>query len=146
MRAASNRSMNEMEKRPKLMIFVKWCVVCLAIAVVCFFIEKPYAETELREVIGKVSNCFTIPGVLIGGIGGLSYVSYLGGYDGLSYAFSNFGLHNLWTRKQPKRYKSLYEYKEAKDNAGRKWLPSALMAGLASIAIGILFTIIYCII
>ena len=138
--------MNEMEKRQKLMAFAKWAIACLVIAIACFFNEKPYAEPELRAAIGKLSNCFTMPGVLIGGLGGLSYVSYRGGYDSLSYAFSNFGLHNIWTKKQPKRYKNLYEYKEAKDNAGRKWLPSALMAGLASIAIGLMLTIIYCII
>ena len=145
MRVASDRSMNEMEKRQRLMAFAKWGIACFVLAVLCFFAEKPYAETELREIMGKISNCFTVPGVLIGGLGGLSYVSYRGGYDGLSYAFSNFGLHNLWTKKQPKRYKSLYEYKETKDEAGRKWLPSALMAGLASLLIGLLFMIIYCI-
>lgn len=138
--------MNEMEKRQKLMTFVKWGIVCFALAVLCFFfVEKPYAETELREVIGRISNCFAVPGVVIGGIGGLSYVSYRGGYDGLGYAFSNFGLHNIWTTRQPKRYKSLYEYKEAKDQTGRKWLPEALIVGLGFIAIGLLLTLIYCI-
>ena len=138
--------MNEMEKRKKVITLVKWSISCFVLAVLCFiFIEKPYAETELREIIGRLSNCFTVPGVLIGGIGGLSYVSYRGGYDGLGYAFSNFGLHNIWTTKQPKKYKSLYEYREAKDKAGRSWLPSALMVGLGSVAIGLLLTIVYCI-
>ena len=138
--------MNEMEKRKKVITLVKWSISCFVLAVLCFiFIEKPYAETELREIIGRLSNCFTVPGVLIGGIGGLSYVSYRGGYDGLGYAFSNFGLHNIWTTKQPKKYKSLYEYRESKDKAGRSWLPSALMVGLGSVAIGLLLTIVYCI-
>ena len=138
--------MNEMEKRKKVITLVKWSISCFVLAVLCFiFIEKPYAEAELREIIGRLSNCFTVPGVLIGGIGGLSYVSYRGGYDGLGYAFSNFGLHNIWTTKQPKKYKSLYEYREAKDKAGRSWLPSALMVGLGSVAIGLLLTIVYCI-
>ena len=127
------------------MTLLKWGIACFVLAVLCFFAEKPYAETELREIMGKISNCFTVPGVVIGGIGVLSYVSYRGGYDGLGYAFSNFALHNIWTTRQPKRYKSLYEYKEAKDQAGRKWLPHALIIGLGSIAIGSLFTVLYCI-
>lgn len=135
--------MDEMEKKQKLTSLIKWGIIWFAVALGCFFIEQPYGETDIREIMEKISNCFTVSGVVIGGIGGLSYISFLGGYDGLGYAFSNFALHNIWTTKQPKRYKSLYEYKEAKDKKGRKWIPSALIVGLASIAIGIVFLVIY---
>ena len=137
--------MNEMEKRQKAITCLKWGILCLSLAVVCFFFEKPYAQTELREIIGKISNCFTVPGVLLSAIGGLSYVSYRGGYDGIGYAFSSFGLHNLWNIKQPKKYKTFYEYKESKDKKGRSWLPATLLVGLISLAIGALFMIIYCV-
>ena len=135
--------MEENEKRDKILKAVKWSIIWLAIALACFFIEEPYAEKSAAEVIGKISNCFTVPGILLAGVGGLTYVSRLGGYDGIGYAFSNFGLHNIWVTKQPKRYKSFYEYKEAKNKKGRKWLPEALITGLISLAVGVVFLIIY---
>jgi asparagine N-glycosylation enzyme membrane subunit Stt3 len=138
--------MEEKEKHPKILKAVKWSIIWLAIAIACFFVEEPYAEKSAVEIIGKISNCFTVPGVILAGIGGLSYVSRLGGYDGIGYAFSNFGLHNIWTTRHPKKYKSLYEYKEAKDKNGRKWLPEALITGLVSLFAGAIFLVIYFII
>lgn len=132
------------EKRQIIISYVKWSIVCVAIAIFCFFVtEKPYAQANATEVIGKIGNCFTVPGVLLSGIGGLSYISYLGGFDSLAYAFSNFGLHNIWVKRQPERYKSFYEYKEAKNKKGRKWLPKTLSVGLVSLGIGLIFTVIY---
>lgn len=133
----------ENEKLQKITKIVKWSIVCLALIVACFFIEAPYKEKGAADVIGKISNCFTVPGVILFGIGGLSYVSHKGGFDGIGYAFSNFGLHNLWVTRHPKRYKNLYEYKEAKEQKGRKWLPESLFIGLASLALGVVFLIIY---
>lgn len=139
--------MNDIEeKKQRIAKIIKWAIIWLAVAIASFFIEAPYNETDVREIMEKISNCFTVSGVVIAGIGGLSYVSHLGGYDGIGYAFSNFSLHNIWVSKQPKKYKSLYEYKEAKDKKGRKWLPEALIIGLVSIAIGIVFLVVYYII
>lgn len=135
---------DDRELRQKTISYVKWSVACAIIAIACFFLtEKPYLETTAANVIGKIGNCFIVPGVVISGIGGLSYISYLGGYDSLSYTFSNFALHNIWVKNQPKRYKTFYEYKEQKDKKGRKWLPRALVVGLISFAIGVILTVIY---
>ena len=48
--------MNELEKRQRKMALLKWGIACFVLAVLCFFAEKPYAETELREIMGKISN------------------------------------------------------------------------------------------
>ena len=135
---------DESEKRQIIVSYVKWGIACIAIALFCFFVtEKPYEQATAADVVGRIANCFVVPGVVLSGIGALSYVSFLGGYDSLSYAFVNFGLHNLWVKRQPKKYKNFYEYKEEKNEKGRKWLPRALTVGLISLAIGIVLTVIY---
>ena len=96
---------DEEKNRQRIISYIKWSAVCAVIAIICFFVtEKPYAEDTAAEIIGKIGNCFFVPGVLLSGIGGLSYISYLGGYDSLSYTFSNFALHNIWVKKQPRKY------------------------------------------
>ena len=135
---------DEGEFRQKIISYVKWGAVCVAIVLFCFFaVEKPYAQATAADVIGKIGNCFFVPGVVLSGIGALSYISYLGGYDSLSYTFSNFALHKIWVQRHPKRYKSLYEYKEAKNKKGRKWLPHAFAVGIVSLGLGVIFTVIY---
>ena len=105
--------------------------------------ENPFVKQEAYGVLMAIANAFTIPGAILGGIGGLTYIAKLGGYDSFSYIFSNFALHNIWTKRQPKRYKTFYDYKVAKDEQGRHWLPEFLIAGLISLAIGIILVVIY---
>lgn len=134
-------------KKEKIKKFLLSCIkpasLLVAAIVACFFIEDPFAETEIKELIGDLADVFTTPGVVFSGIGLLSYFSYLGAYDGLAYAFSNFGLHNLWVTRRTERYKSLYDYRKAKDDKGRKWLPNVLAVGLLSFVIGIILFVVY---
>ena len=135
--------MNDQDKLKKRISYIKAVIFWLVAFVATVIIEEPFQKTELSEIIGKLSNCFTVPGVIFAGFAGLTYVSYLGGYDGISYAFTSFGLHNIFTTRQPKRYKDFYEYKKEKDEKGRSWLPQYLIIGLISLAIGVLLLVLY---
>ena len=126
-----------------LMSCIKPSVFLVAAIIACAFFENPFAEAEIREIFGKLSNVFTVPGAVFTGIGALSYFNYLGAYDGLGYAFANFGLHNIWVTRQPEKYKSFYDYKKAKDEKGRKWLPNVLIVGGLSFTIGVLLLLVY---
>ena len=127
----------------KRILYVKWAVIAVVLVVLMFFYEKPYEGESVADVVGKISNCFTVPGIVLSGIGALSYVSYIGGYDSFGYIFSNFALHSLIYREQPKKYQSLYDYKQAKDAKGRKWLPHVLFVGLGTLAISVVLLIVY---
>ena len=131
------------EKKKRLIKYIRATVFWAIAFVACIFIEEPYNQEGALEVVGALCNCFTVPGVIFAGIAGLSYISYQGGYDGLGYAFTSFGLHNIFTSRQPKKYKTLYDYKVAKDERGRAWLPHFLVVGVASLAIGIVLLIVY---
>lgn len=125
------------------MRYVRWLVILAAAIAVCVFIEKPHEQETAKEAIGKICNCFTVPGVVFAGVGGLSYISHLGGYDSFGYTFSNFSLHNIWVTKSRKKYDSFYDYKQKKDAKGRKWLPHVLQLGIASLAVGAVLLVIY---
>ena len=133
----------QQDKFKKRVRYIKAFVFWLIAFVACFIIEEPYSETETKEIIEAICNCFTVPGVIFAGIAGLSYIAHIGGYDGISYAFSNFGLHNIFTRQQPKTYDNFYEYKQMKDMKGRKWLPHFLIVGGISLLIGLILLIVY---
>ena len=132
------------EKRKKQIVNYAVAVLALLILVVfCLIWENPFSAENAKDAVMKLCNSFTVPGVVIAGVGGLSYLSSLGAYDGISYAFSNFALHNIWTSKQPKKYKNFYEYKTAKDEKGRAWLPHFLIVGTISLAVSIILLIVY---
>ena len=135
--------MEGQDKIKKRIGFIKACVFWLVAFIACLIIEDPFTKTEAQEVMMALCNSFTTPGVIFAGIAGLSYIAYLGGYDGIGYAFSNFGLHNVFTTRQPKKYKDFFEYKQERDEKGRHWLPQYLIVGGASLAIGVILLIVY---
>lgn len=136
--------MNEEKKREKRIRYIKTACAMTVCVILCFVIINPFGEEGVKNVIGKISDCFIVPGVLFSGISLLSYVSYLGGYDSFGYAFSKFGLHNLWfTRQSAVRYESYYEYKQAKHEKGRKWFPHLLIFGLSALVLGVILLVVY---
>ena len=134
------------DKHIRRIKYIKAVIFWLIAFIACLIIEDPFSKTEAVEVIWRLCNSFTVPGIIFAGIAGLSYISYLGGYDSLGYVFSNFGLHNIFTTRQPTKYKDLYEYKQMKEMKGRRWLPHFLVIGLISLAVGVVLLFVYFII
>lgn len=136
--------MEEQTNKTNIWIRILKCAVALLIAVLlCAWLEGLFRLADVKDVMGALSDCFVVPGVLFAGIGGLSWISAKGGYDSMGYMINNFALHSLIPSKFPKSYKSLYEYKEEKDKKGRHWMPSLLLTGLFSIFVGAVFLAIY---
>ena len=132
------------EKKLKIRAYV-WTVgfTLMLVAVMFFLIEKPHEQEGAKAVLIALSNCFIVPAALVGGLGALSYMAHLGAYDGLTYSFKNFGLHNLLGgNPKKKRTQTFREYKEEKDEKGRRWFPHLLWVGLAALVIGIVLAIV----
>ena len=137
--------MDEARKK-KTQLVIKYAItaaVLLTCVVLCMFWEEVFSKDNAKDVFGGLCNSFTVPGVVFAGVGAISYLSTLGAYDGIGYAFSNFSLHNIFVTRQPKKYKTLYEYKTAKDEKGRVWWPHLLIVGTASLLISLLLLIVY---
>ena len=134
--------MDAQKKKKLFTTYLITSLVLISLVVACLFYEGAFSCEDAKAVVEKICNSFTVPGIMFAGVGLLSYLSSLGAYDGLSYSFVNFALHNLWFIKQPKKYKTFYDYKEAKDKKGRVWWPNLIIVGGASIVIGVIFLII----
>ena len=129
----------------KYVPYIKWGIFGVVSIVLMFIYEKPFSEAETNEIFGSMSNCFAVPGIVLTGFGGLSYLSSLGAYDGLSYIFSNFSLHSIIPGHHKDKPQTLYEYKQQKDEKGRKWHPQPLIVGAVSLGISVVMLIIYAI-
>lgn len=138
--------MEENKKTARLKTYlITTAVLLFFVLLMLFTVEKPYEKETAADVVGSICNCFTVPGVLFAGVGGLTFVSSQGVFDGLGYAFSTFGLHNIWFNrsKLEERPKNYYEYKEKKNKKGRHWYPNLLFVGLGSLFIGVALTVVY---
>lgn len=144
--------MNKKEFAKKYFLYFKWGIVALIAIILMFIYEKPFNQVydipptpqeEAKDIIGALINCFTVPGVVLSGMGALSYLAHKGAYDGLGYVFSNFALHSLIPGTHKDKPKSLYEYKQRKDASGRKWAYQLLTVGLVLLAIMFVLLIVY---
>ncbi len=135
--------MEQNQKQKKLVQGLVYGGILIAAILIFASIEGIFSLRDPKEILGVLSDACFVPGVLFTGVGAFSWISSKGGYDAFGYAFSNFSLHNLFPTKQPKKYKSLYDYKQEKDEKGRKWLPELLIIGLISLVLGSLFLVLY---
>ena len=130
-------------KKKKIISYLISGAVLLSAIGGCLWWENPFDAVGAKNVIIDICNAFTVPGVWFLGASVLTYLSKLGAYDSFGYTFSNFSLHNLWFTKQPKKYKSFYDYKVAKDEKGRAWWPEGLWLGLGTLTVSGILLIVY---
>lgn len=135
--------MDREELYKKYFPFAKWSLVAIAAIVFMFIYEQPFALEGAKEVVGAISDCFAVPGIVMTGIGALSYLGRLGAYDGISYVFSNFALHSIIPGTYKEKPGSFYDYKVAKDEKGRKWLSQLFFVGLVPLVISVMLLIAY---
>jgi hypothetical protein len=127
---------------------VKNFIVPIMIALVLFNVV-PYLnggffgaeEYRAESLADGLANCFTIPGLFLMCIAGLSWISSLGTFDIFVYGTGTVIGYVIKpvTDKLPRTY---YDYKAEKDERGRKWSVESLIVGGAFTAIGMIFVII----
>lgn len=112
----------------------------LAAALYVAFIRGIFSETNPSQIFAILSDSFTVPGVLLTGIGGLMFVSNEGGFDALSYGITSF--IDLFRKEKKNKYKTFYDYKEEKAS---KTLPVSfvLISGLIFMALAIIMLLLY---
>ena len=132
--------------KQKWMPYIKWSVTALVFVIFAVILREPFSKDGAKAIVGELSNCFFIPGALMSAFGALTYLSSKGAYDSFSYIFTNFALHSLIYRDQPKKYESFYDYKMKKDENGRKWLNHMFIVGLFTLALSVILYIVYAII
>lgn len=135
--------MMEENKLNKWLPYIKWAFAAALFVIALFTFEKPFEEESIAEMMGKICNCFFVPGSLIVSLSLLGLLANKGTYDSFGYIFSNFSLHNIFMKNQPKKYQSLYDYKQAKDEKRSPWKPTGVIVGGAFMGISLIFFILY---
>ena len=121
---------------------IKWGMIAIAAIIFMFMYEDPFSAETTVDVIGKISNCFAVPGVVLAGLGALTYFARIGAYDGISYVFSNFALHSIIPGANKEPPGSFYEYKQKKEAKGRTWCSQMFLVGVISLAISVVLLIV----
>jgi hypothetical protein len=130
-------------KKKELILTGVCAALALTGAVFTAVNRELFAQPDFRAAAGALSDCFLVPGVFMTGIGGISYISSRGGYDGLSYAFARFSHILMPTRENTRVPEHFYEYKQEKAKKGRAWLKHVFFTGLAALLISAVFLIVY---
>ncbi len=125
----------EQDSRGRLIQYAVYGAAALACALVTAWARGAFTS-DVKTAFGLLSDGFTVSGLILAGLGGLSYAAAKGAYDAFGYAFSRFSLHSLFTTRQTYRIpESFYEYKCQKDENRRPWSPIALITGLCALAL-----------
>lgn len=125
--------------------FIKWLkpiIAAVVIIVLCTFALELYSAEDSEELFKDLSDCFVITGIVLSGVGAISWAGTEGAFDMLAYGCKTFlGLFS--TSYQKKLPRSFYDYKQQRVEMNRPWLKYTLVVGLITFAVGLLLLIPY---
>ena len=128
--------------------FIKWLkpiIAAVVIIVIGAFSRGLFQAENSEEIFKDLSDCFFISGIVLSGVGAISWAGSEGSFDMISYGCKTFfGLFSAsYAKKLPK---SFYDYKQEQIEKNKPWLMQTLIVGLAVLAVGLLFLIPYSIV
>ena len=124
----------------KIKKYIGPLVVAVAIFVTCMFANGGiFGENKAESLLYGICNCFTIPGIILTGIGAISWAGKFGTFDMLSFGTrSFFGIFiKPLSNDMPTNF---YDYRKEKDEKGRKWSPELLTVGAIFLAVGLILS------
>jgi hypothetical protein len=127
-----------MDKRIRkyyIFIIIEFAVFMLVALPRGLFAGLPY-----KDILAVFSDCFFVSGLFFAGIGGLSWVWSLGGYDIIGYGRYTLKSHLSRLKEQQESY---YDYIIRKAKMRKPWLRETLSTGLIFIAISVICIVLY---
>ena len=117
------------------------CFAVIAVCVVLYIMPRDFAAAELADKLAILCDAFTIPGVLLLGVGGLSFASREGAMDGLTYALRR-AVQMLvpGVRQSMQTYGDYVVERRAKEKGSFAFL---LISGGIALALALIFLIAY---
>ena len=128
--------------KKKIKKYIGPLVVAVAIFVTCMFANGGiFGENKAESLLYGICNCFTIPGIILTGIGAISWAGKFGTFDMLSFGTrSFFGIFiKPLSNDMPTNF---YDYRKEKDEKGRKWSPELLIVGAIFLAVGLMLAVV----
>ena len=131
-------------KNLKIKSFISPLILAVALFVGCMFLRGGFfgdVDGRAATVVDGLANCFTIPGILLAGVGAISWASTFGTFDMMGYGTKTF-LGMFIRSIGDELPKTFYDYRKAKNDKGRKWLRETFLVGVAFLLLGLIFTVI----
>lgn len=100
------------------------------------------APSVPQRVMMALSDGFFIIGVLLGGVGCLTWISSTGFFDMLTYGFHSLK-SMIMPFRAPKKPKPFYDYKLEREERRKKPLNMPLILGVVYIALALVFTMLF---
>ena len=129
-------------KNLKFKRFIGPIIAAAVIFAACTFANGGiFGEEEYRaeNLLYGLANCFTIPGVLLAGVGAISWAGKFGTFDMLGYGTKSF--FGIFIRPLADDLPSnFYDYRKQKDEKGRVWLLELFLTGVICLVIAGLIT------
>ncbi|MDD6800272.1 MAG: DUF3899 domain-containing protein [Firmicutes bacterium] len=131
--------------RKGIVRYVRPLIFAALIFLFCVYWEKLFSQSGAKEIIGTLSDCFLIPGVMLAGAGGISWAAKFGTLDMLSFGFKSFFGHFIksLSADMPRTF---YDYKTERAEKRKKWHSETLITGLVFIAVSVLLLVVYSVI
>lgn len=115
----------------------------LAFFLICAMVNGLFSETNALEILRKLTDCFTVAGVVLAGVGGLSWASSKGAYDIIKYGF-DWVIKPFTSRRN--QFESFYDFKQRREEDRKPWLRECLIAGLGFIGVAVVLVVVYLVI
>lgn len=110
---------------------------------ICAFSNGLFSETNGIEIVRKLTDCFTVAGVILAGAGGLSWASSKGAYDIMKYGV-DWVIKPFTSRRN--QFESFYDFKQRKAEERKPWLKESFIVGLGFIGVALVLMIIFLVI
>ena len=127
-------------KKKEIQQYAVAIIIAVAIFVAGAFSQGLFEQSSLQEIFGCLSDCFLFPGVLLGGLGALTWIAGEGAFDMMTYG-TQFFFKRLLHPKE--KQESFYEYKMRKYEGSRQWLKHWFIVGLVCFALSVVFLLLY---
>lgn len=134
--------MNETTK--KLRTYGIAIAVGIGLFAIVWFTRTLPEEPTAYDVVRNLADGFTVAGVVLAGVGGLSWCGTKGTFDMLSYGVSyTVGRFFPMGKKDTLHtHKSFYDYRMEKEERGRHWLKETFFVGLGFFAVALALVLV----
>lgn len=101
-----------------------------------------FEVNSTQVIMRKLSDCFLVPGSVLGGIAGLCWIAAKGNFDMLSYGVSLF-IGGMLHPTQKKESYLEYKMRQEEKNPTGAWPWRMLIVGLVCIALSMVFAVLF---
>ena len=130
-----------MNDKNKIWAYGTYFAVSMIIFIVAASVWNLFSQTELLQIIRILADAFFLHGVMFVGVALIGWIGSKGTFDIFSFSMRN--LFSMFKKESYYKNASFYEYRREKDENRKPFNLPMMVVGLAFLALGILFTVVF---